>query len=283
VEWITNLNRALRYVEEHLSDDTLSVENIARVGAYSTFYLQRLFYVLTDMSLSDYVRQRRLSAAGQELQTGGKVIDVALKYGYETPESFQKAFRRFHGITPSAAKKTRVQLRYLSPLQIKVSLTGGSTMDYSMEKLGEQTVVGYCRKFHYDTSFQEIPLFWREFWNEGINRRMACDQMVMGVCFDDDDSPEFTYMIGAFCKPDAPVPEGFEKRVIAAHTWGKFRAVGPIPEAIQKLNRQIFSEWLPNNSEYDLAEGVNVEIYTEGDMQSPEYESEIWLPVRKKG
>ncbi len=280
MEWITNLNRALRYVEEHLTDDTLSVESIARSGAYSTFYLQRIFYVLTDMTLSDYVRQRRLSAAGQELQTGGRVIDVALRYGYETPESFQKAFRRFHGITPSAAKKTRVQLRYLNPLQIKVSLTGGSVMDYSMEPMGEMAVLGLCRKFRYESSLQEIPRFWSEYYEKGLNQKVPG---VIGVCFDDEDGPDFTYMIGIFCKPDAPVPEGFGKRVIAAHTWGKFRAVGPMPGAIQKLNRQIFSEWLPNNTEYDLAEGITVEMYTEGDMQSPEYESEIWLPVCKKG
>ena len=280
MEWIANLNRALRYVEEHLTDESLNVEAIARVGAYSTFYMQRLFYLLTDMSLSDYVRRRRLSMAGQELQTGRKVIDVALKYGYETPESFQKAFRRFHGITPSAAQKTRVQLRYMNPLQINVSLKGGSIMDYSMDTIGELTVLGRCRDYPYENSFQEVPKFWTEYYQKGWNREVPG---VLGVCFDGDEGPTFTYMIGTFCQPDAPVPEGFEKRTVKPHTWAKFRAVGAMPQSIQKLNRQIFSEWLPNNTEYDLEEGVNIEAYSEGDMQSETYESEIWIPVARKG
>ena len=106
MDWITSINRALRYVEEHLQDENLSVEAVAAVTAYSPFYLQRLFYILTEMSLSDYIRGRKLSMAGQELQaTDARVLDTALRYGYETPESFSKAFRRFHGVTPSAAQE----------------------------------------------------------------------------------------------------------------------------------------------------------------------------------
>lgn len=280
MEWIAGLNRVLRYVEEHLTDSDLSVETLSRVGAYSSFYLQRVFYILTEISLSDYVRQRRLSMAGQELQaTGAKVIDVALKYGYETPESFQKAFQRFHGVTPSAAQRSRVQLRYINPLQIQVKLTGGSMMDYSLENLNTMTVMGLGRKFNYEDAFQKIPGFWDEYCKEELNRKVPGS---LGVCFDQDDGPDFTYLIGAFCEPDAAVPEGFEKHTIAPHTWAKFRASGPMPAALQKLNRQIFTEWLPNNSDFDLAEGVNIECYTEGDMQADDYESEIWLPVRTK-
>ncbi|MDD3212849.1 MAG: AraC family transcriptional regulator [Eubacteriales bacterium] len=280
MEWIAGLNRVLRYVEEHLTDPDLSVETLSRVGAYSSFYLQRVFYILTEISLSDYIRQRRLSMAGQELQaTGAKVIDVALKYGYETPESFQKAFRRFHGVTPSAAQRSRVQLRYINPLQIQVKLTGGSIMDYSLETLGGMTVIGLGRKFNYEDALKKIPGFWDEYYQKGLNQQVPG---MIGVCFDNDDGPDFTYLIGSFCEPDAAVPEGFEKHTIAPYTWAKFRAVGPMPDALQKVNRQIFTEWLPNNSDFDLAEGVNIEYYTEGDMQAKDYESEIWLPVRAK-
>ena len=280
MEWIASVNRALRYVEEHLTDETLSVEAVARVTAYSPFYLQRLFYILTDLSLSDYIRQRRLSMAGQELQSAGaRVLDVALRYGYDTPESFLKAFRRFHGVTPSAVQRSRVQLRYLNPLQIKVELTGGSIMDYSVENIGKLTVVGKVRMFTYENAFADIPKFWDDYYAANLHRKVCgC----LGICFDEDDSPEFAYMIGAFCEPDAPVPEGFEKREIAAHLWAKFRAVGPMPTSIQTVNRQIFTEWLPNNTEYDLAEGVNIEMYTEGDNKAEDYVSEIWIPVKRK-
>lgn len=280
MEWIASVNRALTYVEDHLTDETLSVEAVSHVAAYSPFYLQRLFFILTGMSLSDYIRQRRLSVAGQELQFGGgKVIDAALKYGYETPESFQKAFRRFHGVTPSAAQRSHVQLRYLNPLQIHVELRGGSMMDYTVEKIGEMMVVGLERRFRYDTGFQEIPKFWSEYYTEGQQKKVCG---ALGICFDEENSPEFTYMIGCFCEPDAETPEGFTKRKIPAFTWAKFRSVGPMPDAIQKVNRQIFTEWLPNNNEYDMTGGVNIEMYTQGDMQAADYESEIWIPVRAK-
>jgi len=206
-----------------------------------------------------------------------RVLDVALCYGYETPESFSKAFRRFHGVTPSAAQRTRVQLRYLNPLQLKIELTGGTIMDYALETIGALTVVGLTRSFNYETAFTDIPKFWTEFYTTDLHLK---GPGVLGICFDQPNSPVFDYMIGAFCEPDAPVPEGFEKRAIAPHEWVKFRSVGPIPEALQKVNRQIFTEWLPNNTEYELAEGVNIEMYTEGDMHAPDYVSEIWLPIK---
>lgn len=279
MEWIASLNRALRYMEDHLTDESLNVETVAKVTAYSPFYLQRLFYILTDLSLSEYIRQRRLSMAGQELRSSGcRVIDVALKYGYETPESFQKAFRRFHGVSPSTAQKSRVQLRYLNPLQIKVELTGGSIMDYSLENLGEQTVLGMVRTFRADDAHAEIPKFWNEY-SAGDNA-LKVPGMV-GLCFDDSGT-EFRYLIGSFCEANADVPTGFEKHSIGAHLWARFRAIGPIPTSIQQVTRQAFTEWLPNNPEYDLAEGLNLEVYSVGNIQAADYESEVWLPVQAK-
>ena len=280
MDWINAINRALRYVEDHLTDGELSMEAVAHEAAYSAFYLQRLFYVLTGQSLADYIRQRRLSLAGQELQLRGeKVIDVALRYGYETPESFQKAFRRFHGITPSAAQHTRVQLRYLNPLQIRIELTGGSIMDYALENIGTLTVRGLRRKFRYDDGFSEIPKFWQEYYQKGLNKKVPG---YIGVCPEEKPGAEFSYLIGSFCEPGDAVPEGFERIEIAPHLWAKFRAVGPMPGSIQKVNRQIYTEWLPNNPEYELDANMNIEMYTEGDMSAEDYVSEIWLPVRAR-
>ena len=152
-------------------------------------------------------------------------------------------------------------------------------LDYTVEKIGEMMVVGLERRFRYDTGFQEIPKFWSEYYAEGQQKKVCG---ALGICFDEENSPEFTYMIGCFCEPDAETPEGFTKRKIPAFTWAKFRSVGPMPDAIQKVNRQIFTEWLPNNNEYDMAGGVNIEMYTQGDMQAADYESEIWIPVRAK-
>ena len=276
MEWIDGINRALRYVEAHL-ESGLNIAMLARESCFSQFYFQRMFAMLTDMTLSEYIRSRRLSQAGQELQmTGAKVIDVALKYGYETPESFQKAFRRFHGVSPSMAKRTRIQLRYLNPLQIQVILTGGTLMDYSVESIGKLTFLGMERRFCYDDCFKKIPEFWSEYYAQGMQNTVPG---YLGVCLDREDGPDFTYLIASFCDGDAPVPKGYVKLTLQPHTWVKFRAVGKIPSAIQRVNRQIFTEWLPNNPEYALADNINIEMYTEGDMDGDDYVSEIWIPV----
>lgn len=279
MEWMESLNRALRYVEDHLTDEGLSVEAVARASAYSPFYLQRLFYVMTDATLADYIRGRRLSAAGQALQGGAKVLDTALRFGYETPESFAKAFRRFHGVSPSAAQRMRAQLKYLSPLAIKVELTGGSMMDVTVERMGEMQVVGMVRRFGTDEATGLIPGFWEEYRQKGLHQKVCG---YLGVCFDETGS-DFAYLIGAFRKEGEPVPEGFEAHTVAPHLWAKFRAVGPIPDAVQKVTKQIFTEWLPGNPEYEPAEDLSMEVYSEGDVASADYEAEIWLPVRRRG
>ena len=280
MEWIQALDRALRYIEENLMDEGLCVASVAKEAAYSPFYLQRMFSAFTDQSLGEYIRQRRLSVAGQALRsTRETVLTIALRYGYDSPESFQKAFRRFHGVTPSAARKAGVPLKYLSPLHIKVDLTGGSMMDYVVETMEQMTVIGLSRRVPLDGAFGLIPAFWEEYHQKGLDQQVCG---YLGICFEEEGKPDFAYMIAQFCEPDAPVPEGFEKRVIAPHTWVRFRAVGALPDAIQKMNRQIFTEWLPSNTTYSLADGVNIEMYTEGDMNAPDYVSEIWLPVRVK-
>lgn len=279
MDWIESLNRALAYVEAHLSDD-LDVESVAKEAMYSPFALQRAFAIMTDMSLSEYIRRRRLSAAGQELRSpGARVIDVAYKYGYETPESFQKAFRRFHGVSPSAAKKPDTALRYLNPLKLRITLSGGTVMHYEMETVGKLHIRGMERRFRYDSAFKDIPLFWDEYFAKGYNKAVPG---FIGVCLDEENSPEFTYLIASFCEADAPVPEGFVLRELPAVTWAKFRAVGPTPESIQRVNRQVYTEWLPNNPEYELSAGMNIEVYSEGDMSAPDYECELWIPVTKK-
>lgn len=280
MDWTDSLNHALRYVEECLPDE-VDVMEAARRSGFTPFYLQRMFAAMTGLSLSEYARERRLSMAGQTLQgTRAKVIDVALQYGYETPESFQKAFRRFHGVTPSAARNPQTPLRYRNPLHIQINLTGGKLMDYQLENKDAFTVMGQVRKFNYDSAFERIPGFWTEYESTGMNDVVcAC----LGICLPKTlPGPEFEYMIGNFCDSDAPVPEGFRKVRIDAHCWIRFCARGPIPEALQQLNRRVFTEWLPSNPEYEPACDMNIECYSMGDMSSADYESELWLPVQKK-
>ena len=280
MDWITGLNRLLSYIEEHLTDGTLTVESAARYAAYSPFYLQRIFFGLTGIPLSEYIRNRRMSQAGQELRAKDvKVIDIALKYGYETPESFQKAFRRFHGVTPSTAKRPRAKLMFMGPLQIKISLKGGTMMDVQMEGKDKMTVMGYERRFTLDTAGSEIPKFWDVYFQNGWEKKIS---PLLGCCFDEKGKPDFAYLIGNFCASDAPVPDGMTKREIPANTWAMFHTEGKEGKDIQTLNQQIFSEWLPQNTRYEMAAPLNIEVYPCDMTDWEDKRWGIWLPVKTK-
>ena len=126
--WIEDTQKALRFIEDNLAND-FSVEDIANSICSSSSHFQRAFGIVTGFSISEYIRLRRLSLAGQELREGkSKVLDAALRYGYDTPESFTKAFVKFHGVTPSEAKNSDKPLKIFVPLTIEMNIKGGYVM-----------------------------------------------------------------------------------------------------------------------------------------------------------
>lgn len=135
MDWLTGIQNAINYIEEHLTEE-IDYEEVAKEAACSNFYFQRIFGILCGLSLGDYIRNRRLTLAGDELSVSDdKVIDIALKYGYESPESFTRAFSRFHGVTPSEAKKDGSKLKSFSRISVKITLSGGSVMNYKIISL----------------------------------------------------------------------------------------------------------------------------------------------------
>lgn len=279
MELVESLNAALHHIETHLMDETDSEKAAKHVGL-SRFYLERTFAALTGMSVSEYIRARRLTLAAQELiTTETKVIDLALRYGYDTPESFTKAFSRFHGVTPTSARRMSTLLRCQNPLAISIKMEGASIMNYKMEQMEAFTVVGAEKSFHMDTSIQEIPKFWESFFQQGMQQKVI---PMFGICFDADASGNFPYMIAEVLQPGKEVPEGLTTRVIPAHLWAKFACVGPMPRAIQDATKQIYSEWLPTNGTYEVAQYMEIEMYSDGDTASKDYYSEVWIPVKKK-
>lgn len=279
MELIETLNASLQYMERHLLEDADS-EKAARQVGLSRFYLERTFAALTGMSVSEYIRARRLTLAAQELIAAEtKVIDLALKYGYDTPESFTKAFTRFHGVTPSSARRLSTMLRCQNPLAISIHMEGAIRMDYKIEPMEAFTVVGVEEKFHMDSSQQEIPKFWEKFFRQGLQEQVC---PMFGICFDADADGYFPYMIGEVLRPGMNVPEGMTTHEIPAHTWARFACVGPMPVSIQSVTKQIYSEWLPTNGTYEVAQYVEIEMYSEGDSSSQDYYSEIWIPIKKK-
>lgn len=292
MEWLTTLKETLHYIEANLTAE-LTLEQIAQRVYLSPFYLQKGFQLLTGYSLGEYIRCRRLYEAARALvNTEDKVIDIAYRYGYETPESFTKAFTRFHGASPMAVRKDRKRIRRFLPLQISIAITGGDKLDYKIEKMTGFTVIGFERVFGYEKPYEEIPKFWDELYakypvlktgtpDESDPVQKAIRENRIGeyaVCIDDLGDGCFRYLVaGAFRGGEAP--EGLSTFTFPDMDWAKFRSVGPIPDALQSLNTQVFKEWLPGNQDYLLAGPYNIEWYGMGDPSAPDYECGIWLPV----
>ena len=147
MDWITGIQNAIDYIENHLTE-TIDYDIVAKQSFSSTYHFQRIFSILCGFTVGEYIRNRRLSLAGSELATSDiKVIDVAMKYGYESPDSFAKAFQKFHGVTPSAARMKGSKLRSFSRLILKISLEGGKLMNYRIEEKPEMILTGYKKHF----------------------------------------------------------------------------------------------------------------------------------------
>ena len=174
MNWIQGIQRAIDYVEANITEE-LDFDDVARQAFSSPFHFQRVFSMLCGFSLGDYIRMRRLSLAGEELSRGNaKIIEIALKYGYDTPESFSRAFTRFHGIAPSEARRGG-KVRIFTPLSVKLTLTGGSKMDYRIEKRGAFQVV--CKRKRVDkpqsgTATRKISDMRQEFRANGTPERL---------------------------------------------------------------------------------------------------------------
>lgn len=279
MEWIKAINQAINYMEDNILE-TITCESVAEHVYLSSFHFQRSFAMLTDLTVGEYIRNRRLSLAGEELlTTKAKAIDVALKYRYQTPESFTKAFTRFHGVTPIEAKKEGTVLKSFPPLVIKIILEGGHSMDYKIVKKDAFQVVVKTKSFCGEMCEEGIPKFWTEYFNSGAAKKVCG---AMGICASEmDQKKSWNYGIGCEKEHVKEIPEGFEVWDIEANTWAIFHCVGPMPNAIQSMWKRIYSEWLPS-SNYELLPGYDIEYYSDGDNSSADYVSEIWIPVKEK-
>ncbi len=274
--WIESFQAAIDYMERHLTEQ-MDIEAIAGQAALSPFYYQRIFGALCGMTVGEYIRGRRMTLAAQRLAaTDDKVIDVALQYGYDSPDSFAKAFQRFHGITPSQAREAGAPLRSLAPLRIKITWEGGNMLDYRIVEKAPFTVVGMKRRFNSETSYQEIPRYWEE-WTKDMKGLKG----MFGLCLD-MDGKEFDYWIADLYEPWKDVPAGCETCVVPGGLWAQFICRGPLPDSLQQVNTQIWSEWLPTLQGYELAGGYNLEFYMPPADKPEDTVSYIWIPLKKK-
>ena len=296
MEWLTAIRGAVAYMEDHLREE-VSLDNVARAVHLSPFFLQRGFSLLTGFGVGEYLRNRRLYEAALDLQrTGEKVIDVALRYGYETPESFTKAFTRFHGATPTQVREGAAMRSFL-PLTVQISIQGGSKMEPQITPMFPFKLIGFQKVFTYEEAYEQIPKFWDETCEKYANNVYAgnppanpYEQALMdncigeyGVCIDDLGDGRFRYLIaGKYA--GGPVPQGMVLYEFPRGSWAVFDCVGPNPQTLQSVNTRIFREWLPGNPDYELSGNATVEWYDclHGEKNDPDYHSAIWVPVKRK-
>ena len=273
--WIEGFQESIDFIEQNLSE-TLDIDEIAGKAVLSPFYYQRIFGALCGMTVGEYIRARRMTLAAQELANSeNKVIDIAVKYGYDSPDSFAKAFQRFHGITPSQAREPGASLRSFAPMHIKITLEGGSMLDYCIMEKAPFTIVGTKRRFNSETSYQEIP----KYWNEWMSDKKGLKGM-FGVCMD-MDGKDFDYWIADLYAPWEEIQEGCETHQIPGSYWAQFVCRGPLPDSLQKVNTQIWSEWLPSLSGYELAGNYSIEIYMPPAENPADTVNYIWIPLKK--
>ena len=290
MDWITGISKAIDYIEEHITEPT-DYARAAKEACSSPFNFQRVFALLCGYTLGDYVRMRRLTLAGEELlSTDAKVIDVALKYGYDSPESFSRAFTRFHGVSPSAVRKGTA-IRSFSRICVKLILTGGSIMEYRIEKKQAAKII--CRRREFtkpgdDYTNREIPEFWNECGRDGSIQKLcgyikdsAQFKGLLGVCFSTEMTDSgFPYGIGAEYDGESD-PQDFEIVEIPAYTYAVFTVRGKIPDMFREIYRKICTEFFPQSG-YEYDNGVEIEAYPSADVQNPDYSCEIWIAVKPK-
>ncbi|WP_324824758.1 AraC family transcriptional regulator [Sinanaerobacter sp. ZZT-01] len=291
MDWITGIQRAIDYIEDNITEN-LDYDEIAKRAYSSSYHFQRVFGILCGQTLGEYIRERRLTLAASELvSSNGKVIDVAIKYGYDSSESFGRAFSKFHGVTPSKAKSCGKNLKSFSKLTVKLVLEGGTVMNYRIEEKKAFKVIEKVKLFSTknEENMKGIPLFWDASRNDGTIQKLCefcvgteLDNLILGICYGDncDNTKEFSYSIATGYNGN-PVPDGFRVNQIKSSTWAIFKCKGAMPIAIQNMWHRIYTEFFPT-SDYIPKNEVDFEVYPDGDMNSQDYESEIWIAVEKK-
>lgn len=293
MEWTECLRGAIAYMERNLLED-IGPADVAQAVHISPFYLQHGFRLVTGYSLGEYLRCRRLYLAALDMLSGSAtVLETAYKYGYDTPESFTKAFTRFHGLPPTQVRRNSRAIKPFLPLAIKIEIQGGNEMDYKVEKMDEFQLIGFVREFSHEDAYSRIPKFWdevmalteplvREPTQNDVGKAILDNKIgEFGACFQGFAEGRFFYMVAGIYQ-GGPVPLGLSTIHIPPSQWAKFRCVGPLPGALQTVNTKVFSEWLPGNPDYEPSMPINLEWYSMEDTSAPDYESGIWLPVRAK-
>lgn len=281
MEWTNRMNQVLNYIEEHITEE-IDYKELAEIACCSVYHFQRMFAYIAGVSLSEYIRRRRMSLAAVDLQSGDeKIIDIGLKYGYSSPTAFNRAFQSVHGIAPSAVKNEGVSVKSFPPISFKFEVEGGKEMNYRIETKEAFRIVGKSWPLNkeIEQNFLEVPQMWQEAVEDGtiekiISLMNSQPQGVLGVsaC---SDKEQWRYYIAVSSSAD--IDDSLEEYMIPECMWAIFYGSGT-GKSIQELERRVVTEWLPTSG-YEFTEGPDVEVYFQPNPSDTRYE--VWIPVRK--
>ncbi len=299
MDFLRRMSQALDYIEAHLSDD-MDMNDIAAIARLSAHQFGRIFSYVVGIPLSEYIRRRRLSQAAAELGRGGaKVIDVALKYGYDSPDAFGRAFLALHGITPRKACARGAKLKMYPRIAFHISIRGDVEMEYRIEEMGAIKGVGVVKNLgvwkvnseaqHWTDKMGEVYLTWDAFLDHGMNEIIRDRYQLYRAplwqfgATHTTDAGETVLYIGAEPREGESYPEltYFE---IPASTWAVFTTKGTLNQdthPVEKLMTRIATEWFPSSG-YERLMNYDIEVYGPGTTQTDDYISEVWISVRKK-
>ena len=287
MDFLEKMNGVIEYIEDNLTK-CINYDEAAKIVCCSTYHFQRMFSFITDISLSEYIRRRRLTLAALELQRSNiKVMDVALKYGYDSPEAFARAFKNLHGVSPTVARRFGSKLKSYPPMSFHISIKGEIEMNYRFEQTDDFEVFGkdILIKTN-DDPYEILPRFGYEIYHNGTHDKIneiagkPKGTLLYGIYFDFKEDQSRRYMFG-WHRPNVLIPDEFITLKIPKATWVVFEGKGKVPNllATHQLWKRIYSEWFPKSG-YNQAEGPCIEKHYWIDENQGLYTCEIWIPVK---
>jgi AraC family transcriptional regulator len=296
MDWLKGMDKVVEHIEENLTQP-IQYDSLSRIVGCSVYEFSRIFSFMTGMSISEYIRRRRLSQAAFDIQCGSeKIIDIALKYCYESPTTFTRAFKELHGTTPISARKTNVSLKTYPSITFVLTIKGVDEMNFRIEKTSSFQIMGLAGYFEPDQEWKDS--IWGQFlgvgdgadgsgtfnqglWNKGNPSYYTSPFWQVGAYDFHSVDGKTPTIIGAEYKGKKPDIEGMTMKTIPEATWAVFTFKGETGSKVGEAITRIITEWFPQ-SQYVRNEDVPMlDSYPDGSIDE-NYSWYIWMPILDK-